>query len=91
MAMQEFGSVDRVIGTRTYGKGIVQKYYSMDSGFTLKLTVAQIYDMNGRTIHGFEEGGILPDVAVEDGIFLDFAHDASLTCAIEALHTGAFS
>ncbi len=82
MAMQEFHSVDHVIGSKTFGKGIVQKYFAMDEGFTLKLTVAQIYDMNGRTIHGFEKGGIHPDIPIAEEIFLDFAHDSCLNSAI---------
>ena len=60
-AVQDYG-LGTVIGTQTFGKGIVQTLFSLDDGSCLKLTTAQYFTPNGRNIHG---EGISPDIAVE--------------------------
>ncbi len=50
-----------LVGTRTYGKGTVQKTYTLDDDAQLKLTVAQYILANGREIAG---QGIVPDVVL---------------------------
>ncbi|MFT6143421.1 MAG: carboxyl-terminal processing protease [Myxococcota bacterium] len=52
-----------LVGARSYGKGTVQKIYSLDDGLRLKLTVAQ-YLLDGDV--SVAETGIQPDVAVAD-------------------------
>ncbi len=51
-----------IVGTQTFGKGIVQivKPYSENTGF--KLTTSEYFTPNGENIHGI---GIAPDVIVE--------------------------
>lgn len=56
-----------LVGTRTYGKGTVQKIYNLDDETRLKLTVAQYILANDRKI---SDVGIVPDVVV-GGIELD--------------------
>lgn len=52
-----------VVGTKTYGKGVVQTTWSLpQSGSWLKLTTAAYYTPNGRNIDG---EGITPDICVE--------------------------
>lgn len=51
-----------LIGTTTYGKGIVQKIYPLRDGTAVKLTVSKYYTPKGNNIHGI---GIEPDVEVE--------------------------
>lgn len=53
----------KIIGTTTYGKGIVQTMFSLltESGSGLKLTTSTYYTPKGRSIHGL---GIEPDVTV---------------------------
>lgn len=52
-----------VVGTQTYGKGIVQSVYLLDDGETaVKMTVSSYYTHAGRNIHG---EGITPDIVVE--------------------------
>ncbi len=51
-----------VVGTTTFGKGIVQKYFPFRDGSALKVTIANYYTPNGNNIHGI---GIVPDVEVE--------------------------
>lgn len=55
--------LDRValVGTRTYGKGTVQKPYHLDENVRFKLTVARYILANGRVI---ADTGIVPDVSV---------------------------
>ncbi|WDV45248.1 S41 family peptidase [Clostridiaceae bacterium M8S5] len=51
-----------IIGTKTYGKGIVQLVNPLDDGSGFKITVSKYYTPNGRSIHGI---GIIPDIKVE--------------------------
>ncbi len=77
-----------VMGTTTYGKGVVQTLMTFPSdGAGLQLTTACYYDGSGRSIHGT---GVTPDVAVPfEGDWLprdpDPAADNQLAAAIEAL------
>lgn len=50
-----------LVGTRTYGKGTVQKIYTLDADTRLKLTVARYLLAHDRRI---ETSGIVPDVLV---------------------------
>lgn len=40
-----------VIGTTTFGKGLVQTMFTLDRGWSLKLTTGKWYTPSGRTIH----------------------------------------
>lgn len=51
-----------LVGTTTYGKGVVQQLFDLKDGTCLKLTIAEYFTPNGRNIHG---KGIKPDVEVE--------------------------
>lgn len=51
-----------LVGTTTYGKGIVQNVFNLGDGTLLKLTVSEYFTPNGRNIHGT---GIDPDVVVD--------------------------
>lgn len=52
-----------LIGTTTFGKGLVQSVRSLNDGSGFKLTVSQYFTPNGEYIHG---KGITPDIVVED-------------------------
>ncbi|MBR3697550.1 MAG: S41 family peptidase [Clostridia bacterium] len=52
----------KIVGTTTYGKGIIQQVFSLLDGSVLKLTIAEYYTPNGTKIH---EIGLEPDVKVE--------------------------
>ncbi|NCC43691.1 MAG: S41 family peptidase [Clostridia bacterium] len=51
-----------LVGTTTFGKGIVQKTYPLSDGSAVKVTVSKYYTPNGVNIHGT---GITPDITVE--------------------------
>ena len=51
-----------VVGTQTFGKGIVQSLIPFTDGSAIKTTTAKYYTPSGRCIHGT---GIEPDIAVE--------------------------
>ena len=53
----------KVIGTRTFGKGLVQSIVSLGNGAALKLTTAVYLTPNGTNIN---KKGITPDVVVTD-------------------------
>lgn len=51
-----------LVGTTTFGKGLVQQTYNLDDGSSVKITVARYYTPDGNYIN---EKGIEPDVVVE--------------------------
>ena len=60
--MQDYG-VAEIVGTKTFGKGIVQTIITLsDQKTALKITTARYYTPNGVCIHG---EGIEPDDVVE--------------------------
>lgn len=60
-AVQDYG-IGQIIGTTTYGKGVVQQLFPMTDGTMVKLTISEYFTPNGRNIDGI---GIEPDVEVE--------------------------
>ena len=60
-AMKDHG-IATIMGTTTFGKGIVQRVIALSDGSAVKLTVSKYYTPNGNNIH---EKGIEPDVEVE--------------------------
>lgn len=51
-----------IVGKTTFGKGLVQKYYGLQTGGVIKLTVEKYYTPSGNYIHGV---GIVPHVEVD--------------------------
>lgn len=60
-AMKDYG-VATIVGTKTFGKGIVQTLMPLSDGSAIKLTTDHYYTPNGNDIHG---KGIDPDLEVE--------------------------
>lgn len=74
-----------LMGTTTYGKGIVQRVMSLGDGSAVKLTVSHYYTPNGNDIH---KVGIEPDIEVEfdvDAYLEDVEADNQLDEAISYL------
>lgn len=59
-AVKDYG-IGKLVGTTTYGKGIVQKVINLSDGSAMKITVSTYYTPNGNNIHQI---GIDPDVEV---------------------------
>ena len=60
-AIKDFGA-GTIVGTTTFGKGIVQDVYPLNDGSAIKLTTRKYYTPSGNNIQGT---GIEPDVVVE--------------------------
>lgn len=60
-AIQDMGRGE-LIGTTTFGKGLVQRLFTLPDGSGLNVTIQKYYTPNGTSIHGV---GILPDYVVE--------------------------
>lgn len=81
----EYGTL---LGTTTYGKGIVQSIFPLVGGDALKVTTAKYFTPNGNYIHGV---GIDPDVELEYDYSgpsdqpYDMQYDNQLQKAIELL------
>lgn len=76
-----------IVGTTTFGKGLVQQSFFLDDGSALKVTIAKYFTPDGYYIHGI---GIEPDVVsevpeVEDPESLPEGWDPQLDDAVEAV------
>lgn len=99
-AVQDYG-LGPVIGTQTYGKGVVQNTYILSDGSAFKMTTEKYFTPKGQDIDG---NGITPDIVVEEqdfeekpeemsesegaaaaDDFADAAYDPVLERALEAL------
>lgn len=60
-AIKDYG-IGTLVGTTTFGKGIVQQIMSFLDGSAIKITISAYYTPNGNNIHGI---GIEPDVVCE--------------------------
>ena len=89
-ALQDHGRA-LVIGTETFGKGLVQTVMPLSKGRAIKLTTSRYYTPSGDSIH---ETGIKPDVHVDDtpgypnlslSGEIDREHDVQLLEALDRL------
>lgn len=74
-----------LVGTTTFGKGVIQILYQLPDGSGLKITSREYYTPNRREIDG---KGIDPDVKVSDYEYngkVDLKNDTQLQKAIETL------
>ncbi len=84
----EYGTL---IGTKTFGKGIVQSLFKLSDGDAVKLTTAKYFTPKGNYIHGV---GIEPDIELEyeylnpDGQSYEMQYDNQIQKAIEVLREG---
>lgn len=76
-AIQDYGK-GTIIGTQTYGKGIVQTVKPLTDGSAIKFTIAKYFTPKGQDIHG---KGVTPDMVVEYDIDADV--DTQLDAAIK--------
>lgn len=86
-ALQDYG-VATIVGTQSFGKGIVQNILSLNDGTAIKLTVAKYYTPNGNDIHKI---GITPDVEIDlpeelkTQVDISYEEDVQLQKAVEVL------
>lgn len=78
-AIKDYG-VGTLIGTQTFGKGIVQSLFPLSDGSAIKITVSRYYTPAGNNIH---EVGIAPDIVLEQNP--DSEDDDQLIKAIDLL------
>jgi len=84
------GKKGTIIGTTTFGKGLVQQVKPLPDGTGFKFTISEYFTPNGTNIHGT---GVVPDIVVElpgeDGnqAVQQGQQDAQLKKAIEVLRS----
>lgn len=73
-----------LIGTTTFGKGIVQRVLPLTDGTALKLTISSYYTPSGNNIHGI---GIDPDIECEfdSDAYYDDGVDNQLERAVQEI------
>ena len=86
-AIQDY-KIGTIVGTTSFGKGIVQSIIPLNDGTAVKVTVSKYFTPNGRNIHGT---GITPDIEVDldsevaNQVVIDYEDDAQLQKAVEVL------
>ena len=82
-AIKDYGK-GTLVGTTTFGKGIVQRVLPLTDGTALKLTISSYYTPNGNNIHGL---GIEPDIVCEfdSDAYYDDGVDNQLERAVEEM------
>ncbi len=60
-ALQDYG-LAKLVGTQSFGKGIVQSIFPLQDGSAIKVTVSKYFTPKGVCIHGI---GLTPDLEVE--------------------------
>lgn len=86
-AVRENNENVKIIGTKTYGKGVIQTIFNLSDGSGIKLTTSEYYTPNHNTIN---KEGIAPDIEVElpedENIYtVSEKNDTQLQKAIEVL------
>jgi carboxyl-terminal processing protease len=70
-----------IVGTKTFGKGVVQSLYNMPDHSALKITTARYVTPLGRDI---QHKGVIPDVTIDQRVdlpLIDTANDKQLAAA----------
>ena len=86
-AIQDYG-IGTIVGTQSFGKGIVQSLIPLLDGSAVKITISDYYTPKGRSIH---KVGITPDVIVEldeelkKKVVISLEEDNQLKKAIEVI------
>lgn len=79
-----------IVGTQTFGKGLVQRLFPLPDGSALNITIQKYFTPSGVSIHGT---GVTPDVVTEspeqyeDGMNIPRAEDTQLKEGIHQLTT----
>lgn len=84
-AIQDSG-VGTIIGTRTFGKGVVQEILPLPDGSAIKITDARYLTPHNRDINHL---GITPDIVVDENKsarYGDVGHDVQLQRAVQFLN-----
>ncbi len=83
-AVKDYG-IGTLVGTTTFGKGIVQRIITLSDGSAVKLTVSNYYTPNGNNIH---KVGVSPDVEepFDAEAYYERDEDNQLEKAIEVMN-----
>lgn len=87
-ALQDYGTP--LVGIKTYGKGVIQSFYTLSNGDTIKLTIMEYFTPKGREI---QKIGLTPDFVVDlsdsvkqnPSLLSDDKNDTQLQKAIEVM------
>ncbi len=77
----------KVVGTQSFGKGVVQKLFTLENGAGAKITISEYFTPNGTEIN---KVGVKPDIEVEakedlDLEAMDFTKDKQFLTALDQL------
>jgi carboxyl-terminal processing protease len=73
--LADMGHLDAtLVGTKTFGKGIMQSTFTLSDGSTITMTVAYYMPPSGKNYH---DVGITPDLVIERSVEGDAQLDAA--------------
>lgn len=77
------------IGEKTYGKGLINRYFKIDNKSSIVLSVAEYLTPSGKSIH---KSGISPDIEVISNInksvlTMEYEEDNQLQAAVEYINS----
>ena len=84
-ALKEKADNVTIVGSKTYGKGVIQGIYNLTDGSGLKLTIEEYFTPDHNSIN---KVGVEPDVVVDDYEYaskLDTEKDTQYKKAVEIL------
>ncbi len=79
-AIKDYG-IGKIVGEKTFGKGLVQAFSGLGDGTYIKLTIAEYFSPNGTKIN---KVGVIPDVEIKDDE--NTQEDEQLQKAIEVMN-----
>lgn len=74
-----------LVGSQTFGKGIMQRTYGLDGGTAIKITVAYIFQPDGNCIHGV---GMTPDQEIARSKKTDNQMSKAVDIIVDKINSG---
>lgn len=69
-ALKDFGAAT-IMGTKTYGKSLIQRNYALNDGSLIKLTIGEFVTAKGDSYNGI---GLIPDIELKPSYSTDYEY-----------------
>lgn len=83
-AMKDYGTIDGLVGVKTYGKAVMQSYFENSDKYGMFITVALLYSPITNVTYNTE--GFTPDYAVDFNNAGEYKYDNQLLKAVEEIN-----
>lgn len=83
-AMKDYGTVAKQIGTKTYGKAVMQSYFEYNKKYGMYITVGKIFYPKNADIT-YNKVGLIPDYVKEFNYAGEYKYDNAIVKAVELI------